>query len=220
MRAYEFKITLKGSKKPPIWRKIVIPTGVTFAQLHNTIQIAMGWHNYHLHEFEFTQPNVRITNDEEACEEYKYFNSKEGRKRLKEMGASPFRKNLGQKALNSFEVKIYEYVEKSPTFTYVYDFGDWWEHKVELLNTIDDYKNDFPQVTKAKGICPPEDCGGIYGFHEFMLAWNDTENEQHEEMREWGEMQMFEDEYDLEYVNELLEDALNYEPENRDEDDE
>lgn len=213
MKAYEFKVTLKGSKKPPIWRKFVIPSDVTFSQFHNTIQIVMGWHDYHLHEFQF--PNALITNNEDACDEYMYFNSEKGKKRLKELGLGldfTFRNALAQPVINSADVKINKYVEESRTFNYVYDFGDWWGHKLELLNIIEDYDKDYPQLIKAKGLCPPEDCGGIDGYYELLEVLNNPDDENHAEMLEWSEMQMYSDEYDEEEVNELLETALDYEP--------
>src|SRR5438105_15519209 len=47
---YQIKITLLGTK-PPIWRRLLVPAGMTLAQLHNVLQIAMGWEDCHLHEF-------------------------------------------------------------------------------------------------------------------------------------------------------------------------
>lgn len=212
MKAYEFKVTLKGSRKPPIWRTFIIPSNVTFSQLHNTIQIVMGWYDCHLHEFQFS--DALITNNEEACDEYKYFNSKEGKKRLKELGLSfdAVCPNDNMPVLNSVDVKIGKYVENSPAFKYIYDFGDWWEHKVEFKQIIKDYDKDYPMVLKWKGYCPPEDCGGIEGYYELLNVLNDPENENHAEMLEWSRMQMYSEEYDVDYVNELLETALDYEP--------
>ena len=63
-----------------------------------------------------------------------------------------------------------------------------------------------------EGYCPPEDCGGIEGYYELLNVLNDPGNENHAEMLEWSRMQMYGEEYDVDYVNELLETALDYEP--------
>jgi len=59
-QVYQFKITLKDSK-PPIWRRIQVPETYTFWDLHVAIQDAMGWIDYHLHEFELENPSTGLT---------------------------------------------------------------------------------------------------------------------------------------------------------------
>lgn len=75
MKAYQIKIELIDSN-PLIWRRVIIPADVTFRRLHDTIQFSMGWYDYHLYEFEFAEEKFRITNDEEAYEEYKFYSKK------------------------------------------------------------------------------------------------------------------------------------------------
>ena len=48
---YQLKITLSYTK-PAIWRRVLVPANCTLAQLHDIIQIAMGWDNSHLHSFQ------------------------------------------------------------------------------------------------------------------------------------------------------------------------
>ena len=70
-QVYQFKITLKGTK-PPIWRRILVPETYTFWDLHVAIQDAMGWDDYHLHEFTLLSPKtgrkvkIGIPSDEDA----------------------------------------------------------------------------------------------------------------------------------------------------------
>ncbi len=75
MKAYQIKIELIDSK-PLIWRRVLIPADVTFKRLHDSIQFSMDWWDYHLYEFEFPQDKLRITNDEEAYEEFKFYSAK------------------------------------------------------------------------------------------------------------------------------------------------
>lgn len=75
MKAYQIKIELFDSE-PLIWRRVIIPADVTFRRLHDTIQLSMGWRDYHLYEFGFPQEKLRITNDEESYGEFKFFSAK------------------------------------------------------------------------------------------------------------------------------------------------
>ena len=65
MSAHEIKIELKDSE-PLIWRRVVIPTEMTFEKLHMAIQLAMGWQDYHLYSFEIPDLNHKIVCDEEG----------------------------------------------------------------------------------------------------------------------------------------------------------
>jgi len=56
---YQFKITLEDAK-PPIWRRIQVPETYTFWDLHVAIQDAMGWSDYHLHEFGMVNPSTGL----------------------------------------------------------------------------------------------------------------------------------------------------------------
>lgn len=208
MKAYEIKVTIKNSK-PPIWRKIIIPADINFMQLHNIIQTAFEWLNYHLYEFTFKDFPERITNDTEACEEYKYYSSKEGKRKMKDFwGYMP----TPQKSLYAKDIPIKEYFNKSKKFNYIYDFGDWWEHSVEILNYYEDYTESCPAVIKFKQVSPPDDCGGIDGYYEFLEQYNDESNANHESIVEWAEQQGYSDNYDLEYINSEMEDVLDFDP--------
>jgi hypothetical protein len=52
---FRFRIELPDIR-PPIWREILVPASYSFWDLHVAIQDAMGWEDYHLHEFEVAEP--------------------------------------------------------------------------------------------------------------------------------------------------------------------
>ncbi|MBN2685657.1 MAG: hypothetical protein JXR40_10285, partial [Pontiellaceae bacterium] len=39
---------------------------------------------------------------------------------------------------------------------------------------------------KGKGACPPEDCGGLWGYYNLLEILGDPEDEEHEGMLDWA----------------------------------
>ena len=71
-------------------------------------------------------------------------------------------------------------------FSYLYDFGDSWEHEILVEKVLEaDPEVDYPVCIKAKRACPPEDCGGIWGYGEFVEAIQNPDHPEHEELLEW-----------------------------------
>jgi hypothetical protein len=208
MKAYQIKIGLIGSK-PLIWRRVIIPADVTFRRLHETIQFSMGWQDYHLYEFDFPQEKLRITNDEESYEEFKYYSARYKNKRLleKEDPHGIVARILETTVRKPQTVKIDKYLEKYKSINYVYDFGDYWRHKIELEKIIEDYEFGYPMILAGASACPPEDVGGLGGYKEFLEAWYDPEHPEHESMRQWGEGQLYRD-FDIDFRNYLLKTCL------------
>ena len=68
-----------------------------------------------------------------------------------------------------------------------YDFGDSWNHEVKLVEKTEvDGKEEIPvNLLKATGACPPEDCGGVYGYRHLLEVLKNPQNEEYEEMKEW-----------------------------------
>ena len=165
-KVYQFKITLEGIK-PPIWRRIQVPETFTFWDLHVAIQDAMGWVDYHLHEFEvrhpFTGEKVKIGT---PIEEEEFF---------------------GQEIILERKQKIADWFSmENRIANYTYDFGDSWEHKIQLEKILPRDKNiEYPTCVAGKRACPPEDCGGIWGYERLLEAINNPDHEEHKEMLEW-----------------------------------
>ena len=68
---------------------------------------------------------------------------------------------------------IREFLEANDWFTYTYDLGDDWQYRVTIEKVITDYELDYPIVLKYKRDCPPEDCGGIYGFYQNLEIYQE-----------------------------------------------
>jgi hypothetical protein len=152
----QLKITLNGVK-PPIWRRITIGTDVSLYGLHQAIQEAMGWTDTHLHEFH--------------AGPYRFGDASGDREVYEESDC----------ALADIDLSV------GTKFSYVYDFGDGWKHTVAVEKWLTEEElEDMPVFVKAKGACPPEDCGGPYGFMNLLYVLN-AGPAATERMREWLE---------------------------------
>ena len=177
-KTLQIKITLRGSK-PPIWRRLLIENNITFLTFHYIIQDAMGWENAHL--FEFKAGHNRI------CEYYEEW-------------------DMGSDMKDAAEIMIDTVLnKKGDKVLYTYDFGDGWEHQitVEKVETIDKSVH-YPVCIKGKGNCPPEDCGGIWGFYSMLEALKDKKHPEYEHWRGWMEADYDPDNFDMISTNELL----------------
>ncbi len=159
---YQFKITLLESQ-PPIWRRIQVQD-CTLDKLHEHIQTAMGWTNSHLHHFRIEEqlygdPELMQENFEEM--EYK----------------------------DSTTTKISDILPKGGKrfrFQYEYDFGDSWYHEVLFEGVVRaESRAKYPVCLEGARACPPEDCGGVWGYADFVEAIQDPDHERHEEILEW-----------------------------------
>lgn len=181
MRAYQIKVTMKGSK-PPVWRRMLIPAGITFQQLSNMINTAMEWGGYHLYSFDFTKLGI-------------YFQEKTDDWDMMSFGST--------ETLDAAEYQIDSYMESQKSFTYIYDFGDDWKHVITVENVIEDYDDNCARVIKFKGNSFPEDCGGLWGYYELMETLADSDDPEYENALEWYE-NMCPEEYDMDVINERL----------------
>ena len=84
---------------------------------------------------------------------------------------------------------------------YTYDYGDNWEHKIRLVESLKSYDGPLPVCLDGEGDAPPEDVGSVPGFEHFMEAIGDANHPDHADMVEWGIAQFFEP-FSVEAVNE------------------
>jgi hypothetical protein len=161
---FQFKIKLKDIK-PQIWRRILVPENYTFWDLHVAIQDSMGWVDYHLHEFNIQNP----------------FTGKEDRIGM------PDDEYPDVEMISETDCTIKSYfTEENSIAEYIYDFGDDWEHEIifeKILQRDSDIK--YPVCTAGKRACPPEDCGGSFGYMELLKALENPNHENHDSMVEW-----------------------------------
>lgn len=182
---FQFKIQIEQITNPPVWRRIKVGSDTNFSEFHEIIQVVFGWSFSHLYQFSEKgfASHFQIQDLEMADEEFG------------EVG-------------DADKIRLRDIFEKEKqTYRYIYDFGDDWNHKITLEKILKE-NIDYPICVAGKGKCPPEDCGGVWGFAEFKEAVNDPRHPEYEEFREWlgledNEIWDFE-EFDLEEVNDEL----------------
>lgn len=178
---YQLKISLKGAK-PPIWRRILIPADMELMELHEAIQAAMGWENCHMHQF------------------------KQGRTFFMPEPNDDFAGFGGFDTEDSSGVRIDQLLRtEKDKIEYEYDFGDSWEHEVLLEKVLEPAAGAvYPVCVKGKGACPPEDCGGLWGYYGLLETLSDPESEEHEEILDWMGESFDPDAFDLDEANARL----------------
>lgn len=155
---YQLKITLKDSK-PPIWRRLLVHADITFHQLHEIIQIAFQWGDYHLHEFIIPKPPADLRRNLSISQYFHYSN-------LGIIIGVPSTDDdypVSVQPLDEREEKLSQWLcEEKDRMTYIYDFGDNWEHTIVLEKILEEAPDQsYPICLKVKGLAPEEDSRGL-----------------------------------------------------------
>lgn len=134
---FKVKVRLLGASKPPVWRRLLVPAGIPLDQLHEAIQAAMGWENCHMHVFTTGSAEYGLPDPE--------------------LGHRDERRTMLGHLVEGAGDRI----------RYTYDFGDDWEHEI-LVEDVLAAEPDvcYPMCLTGKGACPPEDCGGVWGYEQ------------------------------------------------------
>lgn len=164
---YQFRISLKDIE-PKIWRVIQVPETYTFWDLHVAIQDAMGWSDYHLHEFIVKDP---IT------------------KKKVRIGIPAEEEFFIEETIPGWKVMIADcFSKRNKKADYNYDFGDYWEHLVQFEKILPKEEGQsYPRCIAGERACPPEDCGSTPGYENIleMLKNPDLDNEEYQETMKW-----------------------------------
>ena len=152
------RVTLFNVQQP-VWREVRVPGELTFAHLHAVVQAAMGWEDCHMHEFRIGKDSVGMPSPGAFFQD-------------------------DRPLLDERKTRLRDLLGRRPKFRYWYDFGDDWWHEIAVVRDAD---HDGGQgLLAGEGACPPEDCGGPYGYAEMLLTLADPKDPQYEETREWA----------------------------------
>ena len=177
---FQLEVILKGTN-PPIWRRFEVPETMTLAQLHDVLQIVMGWTDSHLHRFIINGKEYGRPDYEERWED-------------------------DDPLLDERRVRLTNLLQIAPTaFLYEYDYGDSWLH----MGMMERYwpaspGRQVPRCTEGERACPPEDVGGIHGYEDLLAILADPAHEEHEGMRMWAGEDFEPERFDIAAVNRAL----------------
>ena len=136
VQVYQLRIWIRHIS-PQIWRRLLVRSDSTIAQLHDTLQIALGWTDEHLHRFLIRGKPYGIARS----------------------GGVSFDDNPHQVQLRDFHFRWKE------TWVYEYDLTDWWQHEIRLEHVLPfDPTKQYPVCLAVKRRGPIEDCGGPWAF--------------------------------------------------------
>ncbi len=146
---------------PAVWRRVDVPLSYTLMSLHHVIQLTVGWCNCHLFEF-------RVG---ERCY------------------GEPVPYAADWQPFKAKNIRLQMLVDRGTRrFTYLYDFGDSWEHDIVIEEIRSgDADIDYPAFVDGANRCPPEDVGGFIGFKEFLEAAFNPGHKDHNELTAWYE---------------------------------
>jgi hypothetical protein len=132
------KVSLFGAK-PPVWRRLEIPSAMPLNELHQVLQAAFEWDDYHLHQFET------------VCGEY---------------GDPAHNDDWSERDDESAVTLAQVATAQRAKVVYVYDFGDDWRHDIVVEKILPAEPGaSYPRCTGGKGDAPEEDSGGVWVFN-------------------------------------------------------
>jgi hypothetical protein len=174
---HQLKITLRHIH-PPIWRRFLVRSDTTLRNLHEVIQTVMGWTDLHLYQFIASS---------------RYY-------------GEPDTDFIGPPVGHAQRTLLRTVAPgKGSRLRYEYDFGDGWEHAL-LVEAVLPLTEGvlYPTCLTGRRACPPEDCGGPWGYGELLAALKDPAHEEHASMVEWLGGDFDPEAFDLQATNDAL----------------
>ncbi|MDR3192448.1 MAG: plasmid pRiA4b ORF-3 family protein [Treponema sp.] len=182
--AYVLRVSIKESR-PSIWRKLSVPAGCTLGDLHTILQIAFDWDNAHLHVFTVNSARYGVMDAD-----FDYWDDM-----------------TDEDSVCLYDLKL----QPKQKFSYLYDFGDSWEHEISVSKIIPPGEEKWdltrPRCLGGRRAAPPEDSGGVWGYESMLETVKDPNHEEYNYINEWlGE---FDPDYiSVEEINACLEQAF------------
>ena len=175
-KIFEIKVELR-EVRPAVLRRVQVPGEMSLAGLHQVVQVAMGWTDSHLHEFDVNGARYGLPDpdfdDGEVADEAK--------------------------------ATLIRLVGQGHRVDYVYDFGDGWTHRLTVEKVLAPEPGmSYPRCVSGRRACPPEDVGGPWGYDGFVAAMADPAHPEHDEYREWVGGPFDPAAFELDAVNEEL----------------
>ena len=155
-RIFQLRIRLRDVE-PEIWRRVLIPGSVRLGKLHLMLQATMGWTNSHLHAFDIGDARYGTCFDE-----------------------------LAEHEIDEKSSTVMAALRGRAQFVYEYDFGDSWIHDIIVEGALSsEHGLKYGVCLDGANACPPEDCGGAFGYAELLNALADPSTADRREFIPW-----------------------------------
>jgi hypothetical protein len=173
---HQLRVTLDGVT-PPAWRRILVPSTISLAKLHEILQVAMGWEDEHLYLFKLQDRLYGQLDPEWEL---------------------PI-KDAAQAKLDKIASRA------DASFVYEYDLGDSWLHEV-VVEQIGrpEQGSHYPMCVAGERACPPEDCGGSPGYEELCRVTANPKHRDHKRLMTWLGGHFDPEAFDVKTVNDEL----------------
>ena len=168
---------------PPIWRHVEISSETSLVHLHKVLQAAMGWQDYHLHEFEIGGQRYGVPDTDY---------------------------DLPEEVVKDSTVKLSRVLpRRGAGLLYTYDFGDNWSHSVILEDSVPvEPDAKYPRVVDGARACPPENSGGPYDYADLVEILAKPRHKEHRQMREWAGKNFDPEKFSAKAANLLLKQTM------------
>jgi prevent-host-death family protein len=172
---FQLRVQLEDVR-PTVWRRLMVPADMTLGNLHAILQVAFGWRNTHLHQFEVSDARYGMPDPDDVCD-----------------------------LRSESDVTLSDVAGEGSQLRYVYDLGDDWRHDI-LVETVGPAEAGarYPRCVAGAGAGPPEDVGGPAGFREFLDAVADRGHPEHTQYLEWIGGDFDPSRFDLKEINEIM----------------
>lgn len=178
-KVFQIKVSLIDSN-PEIWRRLLVDSNTSLSDLHLILQTTMGWTNSHMHQF--------------IKDKVFYVDYDEGDSFVKTVDYRISETVLSDLLIRARSKMVYEY-----------DFGDSWEHSIVLEKVLPtDALLVLPLCIGGERACPPEDCGGFWGYENMLEILKNKKHPERKEYLEWLGGDFDPEDFDSDEVNELL----------------
>jgi hypothetical protein len=169
-----------------VWRRIAVPANISFKRLHFILQDSFGWQNRHMHTFSIL--------DKIPLHTLAYVGIYEDHDPAKSNGIPTYLETA----------RLGRFLPRHNKLIYTYDYGDNWEHYIELANIDSRWEGPCPVCLEGGGASPPEDAGGEPGYLEFLKTVENKKDPRRKELLSWGRTQGYEP-FDRDEINRRLE---------------
>ena len=151
---FELEVTLRGVK-PVVWRRLRVSASLSLRELHHVLQIALGWDDKHLHQFDIDGETYGMNVPGEAP------------------------------IPDEREFQLGPLFRGVASFDYLYDFGDGWSHEVSVKPVPLTPRAPKAECLDGDRAVPPEDCGGPHRYKDLLKALKKPKSPRGREVLDW-----------------------------------